>query len=117
MNGNTQSTNSDPTIFKTTTGIDYIGVLDFETIEEFIINEMFAVVLKQSEAGDVYVELTAAIHPAMGKINTRRKGCIDQVKLQRSVVIFQHEPNQQLVLAYKDATSIIQIAAKLPGNL
>lgn len=108
---------SDAIIFKTTSGLDYIGVIEKETDTEFHINDMYAVVPQQSGTGEVNVSFGAAVHPAIGAVNNRKHGSIDKVKLQKTAVIFTHEPNQQLTDAYTEATCGIQIARTLPGNL
>ena len=107
---------NDPVMFKTLAGVDYIGRLVSEDDSGYIVEKMFAIVPNQNERGETNIQFGAPVHPALGKVSNSTHGSAD-VKLNRSTVIFTYEPNVQLVDAYAEAASGIQIAKTMPSNI
>ena len=105
-------------IFKSIQGMDYIGKLvDSDDDGVYNIKDMFAVMPQQSQqSGEVHVAFGAPAHPALAEIDNAGHGRVD-VELERSAVVFKYRPNDQLEQMYLEATSGIQIAKTMPGNL
>ena len=106
-------------IFKTMQGIDYMGKWENEGSGDtfYEVNDMFAIMPQQSQQdGEVHVAFGAPAHPALADVPHNSHGRID-VELERSVVVFKYRPNEQLLDMYLEATSGIQIAKQMPGNL
>jgi hypothetical protein len=103
------------TVFKTTSGLDYIGKLVGENDREYQVEDMLALVPQQDGQGQQKIGMGGAVHPAMGKTNLKANGAIT-VPLNRSVVLFPYEPTDQLEDAYTQSVTGIQIATSMPKS-
>jgi len=104
------------TVFKTTSGLDYIGKLASETADEYIVEDLLALVPQQGGAnGEQKIGMGGAVHPAIGKTNLKANGAIN-VPLNKTVVLFPYEPTEQLEDAYVQTVTGIQIATSLPKS-
>jgi len=108
---------SDPVMFKSIAGVDYIGVIEDEDDFVWNVKEMFAAVPQQDQqTQEIKINFGSAVHPALAKVDSKTHGAMN-VPLRKATVLFTYEPNGQLEEAYRQATSGIQIVQRMPGNM
>jgi hypothetical protein len=103
-------------IFKTVSGMDYIGVLEDYDDLVYSVKNILSVVPNNTSDGGVHIGLGASVHPSVGVVDKRAHGAVN-VELNRVIVAFLYEPQEELVKTYNQAVTGIEIATAMPGRL
>jgi len=104
-------------IFKMINGMDYVCTVSSEEDEIYHVENVLVVMPQQGQnTGELHIAFGAAVHPAIGKVDSRKNGAVN-LPLRKSAVIFTYHPTEEVRAGYTQAITGIQIAKTLPGRM
>jgi hypothetical protein len=108
---------SEVRVFKTLQGVDYIGKVVEETDTSYVLEDVFAAAVYQSDNGNISLNFGMIVHPLLGAVNSRKNNAIERITLNRVGVVFEYEPRDELRDEYTKAASGIEITKFMPGKM
>lgn len=100
-------------VFRTVQGLDYIGELESESDTSFRVKRAMAVRVHEVK-GQAHVSFGLLTYPFLANYGEDKYLDID---LNRSAVLFVHDPEEELEKNYRNAVTGIELVNKLPSNM
>ena len=104
-------------IFKTLQGVEYIGTLVEDNDSDYLVQNVFAVAIQQTQQNELHLGFGAIVHPIMGQVDRNKNGAAAEITLNKVAVVFDYAPTDQLRDDYLQAVSGIEIAKVMPGKM
>jgi hypothetical protein len=105
-------------VLKNLSGMDYIGDIVDSSPTDFIVENMYAVMVTHNHRTGVYdTSLVAPIHPDIGAVNSQKHGCVDKVYVSRATNVLCLIPTGELLYKYQNAVAGVQSIKTMPGSM